>query len=57
MTLEGKNLTSACSGKISMDFKPFTYLTVKKLSLENTGAAVCDIDLPNFLCGTTFMFR
>ena len=57
MTVEGKNLTSACSGKVSIDFKPFAYLAVKKLSLENSGAAVCDVDVPNFLHGTTFMFR
>ena len=57
MSLEAKNFTSSLSGKFAVDFKPFTYLAVKKLSIENTGAAVLDFDIPNFMRGTTFMFR
>lgn len=57
MSLEAKNPTCAFNGKFSVDFKPFNYLAVKKLSIENTGATVCDFDIPNFLKGTTFMFR
>lgn len=57
MSLEAKNFTSSLSGKFAVDFKPFTYLAVKKLSIENTGAAVFDLDIPNFVRGTTFMFR
>lgn len=57
MSLEGKNFISNMSGKFAIDFKPCTYLTVKKMSIEESGAAVCDIDIPEFLKGTTFMFR
>ena len=49
MSLEAKNFTSSLSGKFAVDFKPFTYLAVKKLSIENTGAAVLDFDIPNFI--------
>lgn len=57
MTLEGKNLTSALSGKFSIDFKPHKYLNIKKMSLESEGNAICDVDMPNLVKGTTLMFR
>ena len=57
MTLEGKNFISNLSGKFSIDFETFSYVKVKKMSIEESGAAVCDVDISNFLKGTTFMFR
>lgn len=57
MSLEGKNLTSVLSGKLSIDFKPHKYLNIKKMSLENDGNAVCDVDMPNLVKGTTLMLR
>ena len=57
MSLEGKNLTSALSGKLSIEFKPHKYLNIKQMSLENDGNAVCDVDMPNLVKGTTLMLR
>ena len=57
MSIEGKNFISNLGAKFSIDFKPCTYLNVKKMSIEESGVAVCDVDIPEFLKGTTFMFR
>ena len=57
MSVEGKNFISNLSGKFSIDFKPCAYFNVKKISIEENGASVCDIDVPNVLSGTTFMIR
>ena len=57
MSVEGKNFISNLSGKFSIDFKPCTYFNVKKMSIEENGASVCDVDVPNVLSGTTFMIR
>lgn len=43
--------------KISTDFAPCGYCTVKKLSIDSTGATVADADIPKLLKNTTFTIR
>lgn len=43
--------------KISTDFAPCGYCTVKKLSIDSTGAIVADADIPKLLKNTTFTIR
>ena len=57
LSLEGKNFTSAIAGKLSVDCKPCKYLNIKKMSIENNGNAICDLDVPNLISGTTLMIR
>ena len=56
-TLEGKNSSGKTCGKVSMDYKPCKYCTIKKVSLENNGVAVADLDFTNLVKNTTFMIR
>ena len=48
MSVEGKNFISNLSGKFSIDFKPCAYFNVKKMSIEENGASVCDVDVIYF---------
>ena len=57
MTLEGQNVSGSIGGKVSLDAKASKYLSIKKLSLDNSGNAVFDADLPNLIKYSTFMVR
>ncbi|KNB42834.1 hypothetical protein JH06_5537 [Blastocystis sp. subtype 4] len=51
--VEGKPVVS----KISGDFVPCDYCSVKKLSIDSTGAVVADVDFTKLLKKTTFTLR
>lgn len=52
-SVEGKPVVS----KISGDFAPCDRCAVKKISLENTGMIVADVDLKKLVKNTTFTIR
>ena len=51
--VEGKPVVS----KISGDFVPCDYCSVKKLSIDSTGAVVADVDFTKLLKKKTFTLR
>ena len=51
--VEGKPVVS----KISGDFVHCDYCSVKKLSIDSTGAVVADVDFTKLLKKTTFTLR
>lgn len=57
MVLEGQNVSGVIGGKVSLDAKTCDYLNIKKLSLDNLGTGIFDVDLPNLVKYSTFMVR
>lgn len=43
--------------KLSGEFAPCAYCNVKKLSVENSGALVADVDFKKLVKNTTFTVR
>ena len=43
--------------KISGDFAPCTHCNFKKLSVDNMGAMVADVDVTKLIRNTTFTLR
>ena len=43
--------------KLSGDFAPCSYCNVKKLSVDNMGAVVADVDVTKLIRNTTFTLR
>lgn len=43
--------------KISGDFAPCTHCNFKKLSVDNMGAMVADVDVTKLIRNTTFTIR
>ena len=57
MVLEGRYVSGVLGGKVSLDAKTCDYLNIKKLSLDNLGTGIFDVDLPNLVKYSTFMVR